>query len=431
MSEAHSATTPTATPLGLFDGFGVEIEMMIVDADSLDVRPVADRLMERVTGEPTAEAEFGEIAWSNELALHVLELKTNGPARSLAGLAGRFHAEIARAEATLSEMGCRLLPGGVHPWMDPETETRLWPHEYTEVYHAFDRIFSCRGHGWSNLQSTHLNLPFAGDCEFAALHSSIRGILPLLPALAASSPFLEARFAGALDARMVAYRSNAVRVPSVAGLLVPEPASSEAAYRGLILDPIYRDLAPLDPEGTLRHEWVNGRGAIARFERGSIEIRVLDPQECAAADVAVVGAVARVIQELCERYLDGDRRLDALPTSPLAGILDGVIHEGEQSRIQDRSYLEAMGIRRPGRALAAVDLWWELLDRAPPQGWAPGETARDCDGRSPLEVVLEQGPLARRLLARTGPAPDRAALVDVFRILADCLRDNRVLPGDG
>jgi hypothetical protein len=71
--------------LGLFQGFGVEIETMIVDGPTLAVRPVADRLMEAVTGTPVAEAEFGDIAWSNELALHVLEMKTNGPVRTLEG----------------------------------------------------------------------------------------------------------------------------------------------------------------------------------------------------------------------------------------------------------------------------------------------------------------------------------------------------------
>jgi hypothetical protein len=30
----------------------------------------------------------------------------------------------------------------------------------------------------------------------------------------------------------------------------------------------------------LRHEWVNARGAIARFDRSAIEIRVLDVAEC-------------------------------------------------------------------------------------------------------------------------------------------------------
>jgi len=85
------------------------------------------------------------------------------PAASLSGLAGAFQADVRRIDEILAPHGARLMPTGMHPWMDPQRETHLWPHEYSPVYEAFDRIFSCKGHGWSNLQSAHLNLPFQGD----------------------------------------------------------------------------------------------------------------------------------------------------------------------------------------------------------------------------------------------------------------------------
>ncbi|NJD19533.1 MAG: glutamate--cysteine ligase, partial [Gemmatimonadetes bacterium] len=235
---------------------------MLVDAATLAVRPQCDELMARVGGSEGADVELGDIAWSNELTRHVREQKTNGPAPTLVGLAGKFHAGWRRASDELAAMGARLMPGGVHPWMDPHTETVLWPHEYTEVYHTFDRIFGCSGHGWANLQSTHLNLPFRGDEEFARLHAAIRLVLPLLPAITAASPYLDGRRAPALDARLVAYRGNARRVPSVTGLVVPEPAFTREQYEREILGRIYADMAALDPEGTLRHEWANARGAI-------------------------------------------------------------------------------------------------------------------------------------------------------------------------
>jgi hypothetical protein len=97
--------------LGLFQGFGVEIEYMIVDRESLDVRPVADDLMAAQAGEAVAELERGAMAWSNELALHVLELKTNGPAPSLQGLHPRFHAEVRAAEGCWNPWGVDSFPG--------------------------------------------------------------------------------------------------------------------------------------------------------------------------------------------------------------------------------------------------------------------------------------------------------------------------------
>ena len=116
--------------LHLFEGFGVELEYMIVDRETLAVRPIADRLLAAVSasGEPDAEVELGPISWSNELAPHVIELKTTAPAPSLAGLAERFQEHVRRIDALLGPLGARLMPTAMHPLMDPDRETVLWPH---------------------------------------------------------------------------------------------------------------------------------------------------------------------------------------------------------------------------------------------------------------------------------------------------------------
>ena len=65
--------------LGLFEAYGVELEYMIVDSRTLDIAPVADRVLSAVAGEIASEVPLGRISWSNELVLHVLELKTPDP----------------------------------------------------------------------------------------------------------------------------------------------------------------------------------------------------------------------------------------------------------------------------------------------------------------------------------------------------------------
>src|SRR5262249_20775901 len=190
----------SGSPLHLCQGFGVELEYMIVDADSLHVLPVADRVLHSVAGEYVNDVERGAITWSNELALHVIELKTTEPAPHLDGLCASFEESIGEINERLAPLKGRLMPTAMHPWMEPDREMRLWPHDYSPVYEAFNRIFDCRGHGWANLQSVHLNLPFANDKEFARLHAAVRLLLPLLPALAASSPVVEGRPTGFLDA---------------------------------------------------------------------------------------------------------------------------------------------------------------------------------------------------------------------------------------
>ena len=79
-----------ASPIHLMQAFGIEIEYMIVDRKNLDVLPVTDKVLYQVAGDYVQELEQGAVAWSNELALHVIELKTNGPASSLSGLAEAF-----------------------------------------------------------------------------------------------------------------------------------------------------------------------------------------------------------------------------------------------------------------------------------------------------------------------------------------------------
>src|SRR5512143_3242937 len=87
-------------PLRLFDACGLEVEYMIVDGESLDAAPSAHQLLESVAGEHTDEFENGDVAWNNELALHVIEFKCNGPRRSLAGLGADFAANVRLANDT-------------------------------------------------------------------------------------------------------------------------------------------------------------------------------------------------------------------------------------------------------------------------------------------------------------------------------------------
>ena len=60
--------------LSLFEGSGIELEYMIVNRDTLDVLPVADELLKSVVGSYSNDFDKEGICWSNELALHVVEL---------------------------------------------------------------------------------------------------------------------------------------------------------------------------------------------------------------------------------------------------------------------------------------------------------------------------------------------------------------------
>jgi gamma-glutamyl:cysteine ligase YbdK (ATP-grasp superfamily) len=394
----------------LFEGFGVEIEWMIVDAATSMPTPLAHVLLGEDRADPTVERPRGDARWSGELVRHQVEVAAS--ARKLEGLGAVFEAEAAAMNDALAPHGARLLGGGLHPLFDP-TRAELWPADASPTLRAWDAVFGCRGHAWVNLQSVHLELPFEGDEELARLHAATRLVLPLIPALAASSPFVDGRRSPFLDTRIDLFRAKHAKVPQVVGRIVPEPITSRAGYEARILRPMYTAVAHLDPEGLLRDVRLDGRGAVARFDRDVMQIRLIDAQETPRADVAICAAIATVIRALTQGILPNGYPTEG-STERLAYLLELSTREGERATIDDPAFLRAFGLRR--ERVTFGQLWAHLVERCPP--------AREH--AEPLETILRHGPLARRMLTRVG-AVDRASLETLCRELAECLRDGRML----
>jgi len=402
----------------LLEAIGVELEYMIVHRETLDVYPVADKLIEAVAGSIEGEVEFGDIAWSNELVLHVIEMKTNGPVSTLNNLSKRFSFHIDKINTILADFNGCLMPTAAHPWMDPLQETRLWPHECGPVYEAYNRIFDCRGHGWSNLQSTHLNLSFDGDKEFERLHSAIRLLMPIMPALTASSPILDGKVGSHLDSRMKFYCANSLKIPEVAGKIIPEIVFSQADYQEKIFKPMYQAISKYDQEGILAHEFLNSRGAIARFDRGAIEIRVLDIQETPMADLATAQLIVSTVKALMETGQAGLQQHMSWNVEPLARIFKDVIKDGDQAIISDPEYLALFGLGP--EHIRAIELWQYLaMNVKDRKQW-------DSGFEKPLWTILHDGPLARRIEKAVAGDYRRDNLKEVYSRLCDCLTTHQM-----
>lgn len=403
--------------LHLFQAFGIELEYMIVDRDTLDVRPIADELLKARLGEYGSDFENGMVTWSNELVSHVIELKSTKPESDLPVLAKEFSGNVQQINSILKEWNAMLLPTAAHPWMDPATESRLWPHDNNEVYEAYNRIFDCRGHGWSNLQSTHLNLPFYDDEEFAKLHAAIRTVLPLLPALCASSPILGGQPTGMLDTRLSYYKTNQKAIPSITGKVIPEAVFSKRQYFNTVYERIKADLAPFNSNDILDPVWVNSRGAIPRFDRGSIEIRIMDVQECPSADLAIQALVIETIRALTQEKFASIQDQMQLRTEALATMLDDVAHGGSEAKLMNTEYLAVFGLQAGSTAGQA---WRHIYHKLAPQ--SPGLSSWD----NVINELLDQGPLAKRILKSLAGSSRPEELARVYRNLADCLGSDRM-----
>ncbi|MEZ4740616.1 MAG: glutamate-cysteine ligase family protein [Flavobacteriales bacterium] len=403
-------------PYKLFEVTGIELEYMVVDRDTLKVLPIVDKLFEDVSGRITSDVERGDVEWSNELVSHVVELKTAKPTKRIQAFRKKFAKNITEINTVLAARNAMLLPTAAHPFMDPFTETVIWPHEYNEVYALYNRIFDCRGHGWSNLQSTHLNLPFANDAEFSRLHAAIRLLLPIIPALSASSPILDGKDTGYLDARMEAYLHHQERLPQLMGSLIPEAVFSQEEYYREIFSPIAKAMAPFDTDHVMDHHFANSRGAIARFDRGAIEIRVIDIQECPSADLAIAELIVAVLKAMANARWVSSYLQRAWDEADLLPLFQEVIKDGGEASITNRDYLLMFGLMKQDE-MSAGKLWQHLFVEL------YGDLSEGC--REHISLILEHGCLAKRILARTGPRPSHEDLCSVYRELADCLDKDR------
>lgn len=395
---------------GLLERYGVELEYMIVDRRTLDIRPIADKIL-GIFGDPEADEHVnGPITWCNELVSHVIELKTTEPAVHPWNHVLDFQKNICEINTLLEPHNAMLLPTGMHPWMDPTHETHLWPYGNKDIYRAFDGIFNCKGHGWSNLQSAHLNLSFNTDEEFFRLHAAVRLVLPLIAALTASSPIMEGRITGKLDTRLDVYRTNCKRIPQVTARVVPEPVTSPDEYQKQILQPIYDALPPTTPPDILKEEWTNARGAIARFQRNTIEIRVIDTQECPQVDLAILSFIAAIIRWLIEENTADVYAQNSVNTLPLADLFVDTLNRGFDAETDNAPYLDTLGlstkITTVGEILRA--LYYNVSARQP---WAEY-----------IQYILENGCLSQRVLNALDGHTDHAALLDTYARLAQCLQ---------
>ncbi len=399
----------------LFEVYGIELEYMLVSTDTFKVTPIVDLLLTKKNGTLTSDIENGKIAWSNELVAHVLELKTNGPTNDLNNLSENFHANIVEINKLLKEFKVQLMPSASHPLMNPDVDTQLWKHSYSEVYALYNRIFNCKGHGWSNVQSTHINLPFFNDEEFEKLHAAVRVILPLIPGLCASSPILEGKNTGFKDTRLEYYKTNQKEIPEMTGKVIPENVFTKKDYHQTIFEPIQKAIKPFDTENILDHHFLNSRGAISRFDRNAIEIRLVDIQECPKADVAVCVLIIEVLKLLVNESLVSLKHQKKWEKEPLFDILNDAIKNGENSVITNLDYLQLFGLKE---ATNQQNVWKHLFN-----------LVKGTINESHLEAlntILTQGTLATRILKAIDTDFSEANIKKVYTDLGICLQKNEV-----
>jgi len=408
-----------------FSVAGMELEYAVVDAD-LEPASLVESAFRVIAGRPTSDVELGRVAFSNEIADHVFEVKTTRPTRSLREAEDLLVEGVRGFSRVLADrFAARLLPTGMHPWLDPR-RAKLWKRSGGKIYDAYSRVFDVRTHGWMNVHAAHLNLPIGRGPEAVAMLNASALLIPYLPALAASSPAFDGELHDPVDNRMEWIFRHQAAIPASQGEILPEYLESLTDYRRNILQPMYRALDPHPGTEALRQDFFNARGAVLKLSRRALEVRVLDMQECVRADVAIAVFVRAVIRYYTQKLISGSLPLP--PRQILLGDFRASIRCGSRARVVAPHLGDPLDRDGEGRA-SVRDCLHRLL--------AIAERTVRKDEEEYLPVVasiIEAGPISEQIRAtllphRDDPAAMRGAMRSVYGELAECLVDNTLWKG--
>ena len=200
-------------------------------------------------------------------------------------------------------------------------------------------------------------------------------------------------------------------MPSIAGKVVPEQLFTQAEYDKQIFQRIRGDINSYDTDGILDQYFLNSRGAIARFDRGAIEIRIIDIQECPAADIAVLQVIVALLKELVNETLCSFEEQKSWHEDDLAAIFLSVVKEGSNYTITNRQYLKLFGMEQ--KAATAAKCWEHLVNMA------------DKDQSNAIvRAIIAQGNLSERMIKHLGQSFSHEALLGLYEELAGCLENN-------
>jgi len=308
---------------------GPEHEFSIID-EKLQPLPIVDKVIKDVHGRIVNNVDLGKFSFGKELQAHVAEFKANEPFNSPEVFEETMNNAVLRVLEFLEKRyEARLLGLGMHPSLLLD-KVKVWSHRDRQIYEALSRIFNLNQHGWLNIQSFQLNLPFKNELEAVRLYNALANLLPYLPAIAASSPIYESKIGDYVDNRLHFYLVNQAEVPSITGDIIPEYVGSFEEYEKATIRQYSEDLTKVNaPRCLLNKEWLNSRGAVIRFDRRAVEIRIMDEQECVKSDVALSCFIRAALRGILQ-----EEEFEYLPHDILVNNLRAVIRDGLDAFVQ-------------------------------------------------------------------------------------------------
>jgi glutamate---cysteine ligase / carboxylate-amine ligase len=270
---------------------GIEEEFAVLDGGTLDLVPRFEELRDAAAaGDPLlSESIAGELI-SSEIEIR------SGRGDDLADALSRQRELRQRLFALAGSRGIALGATGTHPWADYREQPNIDTEHYRRVVDGLQYVARR-----NNTFSLHVHVGVRDPDRAVRVCDRMRPVLPLLLAISANSPYVDARDSGLHSARSQTFTKSFPRCG------IPDAFGSWAAYRDYV-DFLVRTNSIVE----YTQVWWSIR---PHFAFGTVEVRICDAQSTAAEAEAlaglVVGCVAQAARDEDERapFVDPPRRL--------------------------------------------------------------------------------------------------------------------------
>ncbi|MYM18690.1 glutamate--cysteine ligase [Brevibacterium sp. 5221] len=265
---------------------GVEWELALVDAQTLDLVPRAGEVLDRLAESPRAKS-----AVVGEMLTNTVEV-VSGVHTRVADAVGDLDETIAELSGVLGAQGLRAMSAGTHPFAKWQNQEVTDKERYAELIN--------RTQWWGRhmlIFGVHTHVGIDSREKVLPILNSLLRYVPHLQAVSASSPFWSAT-----DTHYASNRAMMFQQLPTAGL--PFQFSNWSEYEKYVSD--MRHTGVIDEINEIRWDIRPSPGW------GTIEVRVCDGLPTSAEVAAVTAFVQCVVDDLSERLDHGE----TLPTMP-------------------------------------------------------------------------------------------------------------------
>jgi carboxylate-amine ligase len=289
---------------------GIEEEFQILDPETLDLAPRFEELRDAAveTDLKLADSLAGELI-SSEIEIR------SGRGETFADAVAQQRDNRTRLFGLVAARAALLGSTGTHPWADYREQPNIDTEHYRGVVEGLQYVARR-----NNTFSLHVHVGMRDIDRAVRVCDRLRGVLPLLLAISASSPYLDGLDAGLHSARTQAFTKSFPRCG------IPDAYGSWQGYRDY-LDLLIRT----DSIREYTQVWWSVR---PHFAFGTVEVRICDAQPNAAESEALAALIAACVLQAA-RDLDEGVPAEDLPRRLLEENLWRAIRYGLDGRMID------------------------------------------------------------------------------------------------